>query len=87
MKVITSASALEILGADYRFETHLGYIGKKAENQTLNGDLVVIGGGDPVLGSEYFQDHYFNLHFLEVWARKIKDAGISKIEGNLILDG
>lgn len=87
MKVITSASALEILGAEYRFETHLGYIGKMAENQTLKGDLVVIGGGDPVLGSEYFQDHYFNLHFLEVWASKIKDAGISKIEGNLILDG
>ncbi|NQU51815.1 MAG: D-alanyl-D-alanine carboxypeptidase/D-alanyl-D-alanine-endopeptidase [Bacteroidetes bacterium] len=85
MKLITSATALELLGADYRFETKLGYIGETEKNNTLNGDLVVIGGGDPTLGSEHFKEHYFN--FFENWARKIKNAGIERIDGDLILDG
>lgn len=85
MKLITSATALEILGAEYRFKTKLGYIGETEKNNTLKGDLILIGGGDPTLGSEYFTDHYSD--FLENWARKIKSAGISKIEGDLVLDG
>lgn len=86
LKIITSAAALEILGADYRFSTKVGYTGM-IKNQTLTGDVVVVGGGDPALGSEYFQHEYFNPHFLDVWARKLKAAGISKVEGNLVLDG
>ncbi len=86
LKLVTSASALEILGPEYRFETILGYSGKII-NGTLHGDLIVIGGGDPALGSEYFKDHYFAPHFLETWALQIKAAGIKRIQGNLILDG
>ncbi len=86
MKVITSAAALEILGADYRFKTIIGYSGD-IENGVLKGDLIVAGSGDPALGSEYFQNHYFRPHFLETWARQIKSAGIERIEGNLIMDG
>lgn len=85
LKVVTSAAALEILGADYRFQTRLGYSGK-IENGTLKGDLIIIGGGDPALGSEYFKDHYFAPHFLEAWAKKIKTAGINRVEGNLVLN-
>ncbi len=64
LKVVTSAAALEILGPDYRFATRIGYTGK-IENSVLKGDLIVWGGGDPSLGSEYFINHYFNPHFLE----------------------
>ncbi|MCF6357399.1 MAG: D-alanyl-D-alanine carboxypeptidase/D-alanyl-D-alanine-endopeptidase [Draconibacterium sp.] len=87
MKLITSATALELLGADFRFETKIGYIGETEKNNSLNGDLVIIGGADPVLGSEHFKEHYFNNHFLKVWAQQIKSAGIGKVEGDLILDG
>ncbi len=85
LKLVTSAAALEILGADYRFETRLGYTGV-IRNGILTGDLVVIGGGDPALGSEYFPNHYFAPHFLDSWAKNIREAGIRKIEGRLILD-
>lgn len=85
MKVVTSATALEILGPDYRFRTRLGYSGK-IENGVLKGDLIVIGGGDPALGSEYFTNHYFTPHFLETWAQKVREAGIKWVEGRLILD-
>ena len=85
MKVVTSATALKILGPDYRFQTRLGYSGK-IENGVLKGDLIIIGGGDPALGSEYFTNHYFAPHFLETWAQKVREAGIKRVEGRLILD-
>jgi len=85
MKLITSASAFELLGADYRFKTQITYRGKIHKNSDLDGDLILIGGADPALGSEYFQDYY--LDFLKNWAKKIKALGIEKITGNLILDG
>lgn len=87
MKLITSATALELLGADYRFETKIGYIGETEKNNSLKGNLVIIGSADPVLGSEHFWEYYFNEHFLKVWAQKIKSAGISNVEGDLVLDG
>ncbi len=84
MKLLTSATAFEMLGLDYRFETKIGYRGKLEKEGILNGDLVVIGGADPALGSEYFQDYYID--FLQNWARSIKNAGITKVNGNLVLD-
>ncbi|MBN2635665.1 MAG: D-alanyl-D-alanine carboxypeptidase/D-alanyl-D-alanine-endopeptidase [Prolixibacteraceae bacterium] len=85
MKLITSATAFELLGEDYRFKTTIGYTGKLKDSKLI-GDLVVISGGDPALGSEYFEDHYFNPHFMDVWATKIKAAGINQINGNLVFD-
>ncbi|MDD4225527.1 MAG: D-alanyl-D-alanine carboxypeptidase/D-alanyl-D-alanine-endopeptidase [Mariniphaga sp.] len=86
MKLVTSAVALEMLGAEYRFLTRLGYSGKIVRG-VLSGDLLIIGGGDPALGSEYFNDPYFVPHFLETWAKQIKALGINRVEGNLVLDG
>jgi serine-type D-Ala-D-Ala carboxypeptidase/endopeptidase (penicillin-binding protein 4) len=84
MKLITIATAFEILGADYRFQTMIGFTGEISRDKVLKGDLVLTGGADPALGSEYFQDHYH--HFLQHWAQQIKNAGIDKIDGNLVLD-
>ena len=85
LKLIATAAAFEMLGPSYHFQTRFGYTGK-IDNGALKGDLVVIGGGDPALGSEYFMENYFNPHFLEVWAQRIKASGISRVEGNLIVD-
>ncbi len=87
MKLVTSAAALGLLGKDYRFETKIGYTGKLEKNNLLKGNIVVVGGADPVLGSHYFRDFYFDTDFLEVWARKIKDLRIERVDGDLILDG
>ncbi len=87
LKIITSATALEILGPDYCFKTHVGYTGKIADNNELNGDLVIIGGGDPTLGSVYFRNSALNDSFIQVWVNKIKASGVKKITGNIIMDG
>lgn len=84
MKLITTAAVLRILGTDYQFSTGIGYAGHINEKGILHGDIVLKGGADPALGSEYFQSHYFD--FLRKWARSIKEAGIKKVEGNLVFD-
>ncbi len=53
MKLLTSACALETLGPDYRFETIIGYTGKIDSAGTLNGDLIIIGEGDPTPATRY----------------------------------
>lgn len=85
MKLVTSAAALEILGAGYRFITKIGYTGK-IKDGSLTGDIIVVGGGDPTLGSEYFNNVYGNPDFMGAWVQKIKDAGIKNVKGDLILD-
>ena len=86
LKLVSSAAALEILGSGYRFKTQIGYVGELTENKELNGDVVIIGGGDPTLGSVYFSNIESNYNFINSWVLKIKAFGISKINGNIVLD-
>ena len=48
LKLFTAASALHVLGPDYRFETTVG-AGQPWAGDTLPGDLYLIGSGDPDL--------------------------------------
>ncbi|MDD4488985.1 MAG: D-alanyl-D-alanine carboxypeptidase/D-alanyl-D-alanine-endopeptidase [Paludibacter sp.] len=82
MKVVTTATALEIFGSDYRYETLLAYDGKIDATGTLNGNLFIIGSGDPTLGSSKLGDP----HFLSKWVEAIKAAGITRINGSIIPD-
>lgn len=85
MKLFTSAAALELLGPDYRFRTVIGYTGNlEKKSGTLNGNIVIIGGGDPALGSEYFSDHYKG--FFGNWVNEIKNLGIKSVTGRVITD-
>lgn len=85
-KLITTATALEYLGSEFKFETDLeytGYIDK--QTQILNGNLIIKGGGDPTLGSKYFAVTSTHL-FLDVWAESISKLGIKYINGSIIGD-
>ena len=46
LKTVATATALEILGEDYRYPTTLEYDGI-LENGTLEGNLYIKGSGDP----------------------------------------
>lgn len=82
LKVITTATALELFGPDFRYETKLAYDGSIDADGVLNGNLYIIGSGDPTLGSTKLGDAYF----LNKWTRAIVNAGIKKINGTIIAD-
>ncbi|MGE0019612.1 MAG: D-alanyl-D-alanine carboxypeptidase/D-alanyl-D-alanine-endopeptidase [Draconibacterium sp.] len=87
LKIITTATALEMLGADFRFETKTGFTGAIDETGTLNGNLVIVSGGDPTLGSAWFNTNECRNWFLKDWVEHIKLSGIKEINGNVVLDG
>ena len=86
LKLLTTATALEVLGSDYRFETTIEYSGTiDSLSKTLNGDVYIIGGGDPSLGSEYFEQTK-NHQFLNNWLTALKEIGVENINGRIIAD-
>lgn len=88
LKIVTTATALSILGSDFKFQTLLQYDGSlDSFSGILKGNLYIIGGGDPTLGSEYFKDKKDSLTIVEKWAAIIKAHGIKKIDGAIIGDG
>lgn len=79
LKIVTSAAALEMLGADYRFKTQIGYTGELTENNELKGDVVIIGGGDPTLGSMYFNNSVSAYNFINIWVQKLRLSESDKL--------
>ena len=75
IKLLTTYSALVDLGFDYRWETKFFYTGS-IKNGILKGDLYVKASGDPTLATKHIYD----------MASQVRDAGISKINGNIIID-
>jgi len=55
-KLVTEGTALALLGQDYRFHTRVYYTGKITEDGTLEGDLVLVGSGDPNLSGRVLPD-------------------------------
>ncbi len=81
MKVVTTRYAIEMLKLDFRFQTHFGYTGAIDSSGVLQGNLIVQGGGDPTLGSKYFQSQTC----VERWFKAIKEHGIRAVNGKLIM--
>lgn len=87
LKIVTTATALSVLGKDFRFETKLQYDGiLDTTTGTLKGNLYITGGGDPTLESAYFKDKDDTLSTTDKWANYLKQKGIKKIEGAIIGD-
>lgn len=85
LKVLTTSAALGILGNTFRYETKIAYSGTldKATG-VLNGDLVILGSGDPTLQSEYFLRD--SVPITDTWAKILKQKGIREIKGKIIGD-
>ena len=75
MKVLTTAAGLDILGPQYRWKTNL-YTNGSIEQESLNGDLIFQGFGDPKLVPEHMSQ----------LVDEIRQLGIKNIQGNLIFD-
>jgi len=83
-KIITSVTAFELLGKDYRYKTELGYEGEIIRD-SLQGFIFLRGTGDPTFGSWRYNSTKPEIIF-PVFAAKIKNAGISKLENTFYVD-
>lgn len=70
LKIVTTASALEILGEDYQFKTTL------AVNENDPSQVIVHGYGDPTLGSEYLGDKLFLNNWTTLAKKNLKGANM-----------
>ncbi|MFC2083792.1 D-alanyl-D-alanine carboxypeptidase/D-alanyl-D-alanine-endopeptidase [Bacteroidota bacterium] len=86
LKLFTTAASLEYLGENYRVETKLLYNGEIDKNGVLEGNIFIVGGGDPTLGSDLVKSSMSLDELMEYWIANIRDIGIRKIEGSIISD-
>ena len=80
-KILTAAAALDILGADYRYETTLHFNGEIG-GSVLRGDLILEGSGDPTFASKELRQR----NPMKEWAEKLQSLGVTRIEGRIIGD-
>lgn len=85
MKLISTGAALFALGPEYRFATELAYDGHISDG-TLHGNLYIVGGGDPLIGSKDSIAVELTETFA-LWEKELQRAGIRRIEGHVIGDG
>lgn len=74
-KIVTAAVALDVLGPSYRWETSLAADGAISDG-VLDGDLWIVGGGDPWLTREAVAS----------WPGLLRQAGVRRITGDVIGD-
>jgi D-alanyl-D-alanine carboxypeptidase/D-alanyl-D-alanine-endopeptidase (penicillin-binding protein 4) len=80
MKIVTLAAAAEKLGWDYSYETRMAASGSIAGG-TLDGDLIVVGSGDPSL-----MEGESSARLFAGWAAALKQRGIQRITGRIVGD-
>lgn len=75
IKLLTTLAALDSLGPAHTFKTRVYTTGER-EGDTLRGDLIIQGGGDPSLTLERFW----------LLLREVRARGIRRIEGDVLID-
>ncbi|MGD9786831.1 MAG: D-alanyl-D-alanine carboxypeptidase/D-alanyl-D-alanine-endopeptidase [Sulfuricellaceae bacterium] len=75
MKLVTTYAGLELLGPAYTWKTEV-YRDGELDGDTLKGNLVIKGGGDPHLTQEDFW----------LLLRRLRQQGLRHIRGDLVLD-
>lgn len=85
IKLVTTGTALHYLSPEARFRTELGYTGE-IKDGVLEGDVYIIGHGDPTLGT---RDSIATDNGALFWRWKslLKEAGINAIHGRIVGDG
>lgn len=83
-KLLTTETALNLLGPDFRWVTQLEYSGEIDEKGTLNGNLYIVGSGDPILGTGKAGSSKYG-DIVNLYIDAIKEKGIQKIAGDLII--
>ncbi len=90
-KLLVAATALEVLGEGYRYTTSVT-AATPPVGGAVNGDLYLVGGGDPVLSSDWYPVSNLERYpvtsatRLEALADAVVAAGITSVSGNVVGD-
>ena len=91
-KLFTTAAALALIGADYRFRTTVETNGSLDKHGRLSGDLTLIGRGDPNLSGRELpydlrtQRNDHPIKVLEDLADSLVIKGVKYVDGDLVAD-
>ena len=80
-KILVTAEAMSMLGSDYRFRTETWATGS-ASSSFLDGDLVLVGSGDPSLSDRYLES---GIAALEALADSLRAAGLAYVAGSTLV--
>ncbi|WP_284464374.1 D-alanyl-D-alanine carboxypeptidase/D-alanyl-D-alanine-endopeptidase [Chryseobacterium sp.] len=83
-KLLTTETALNLLGENYRWMTQLEYSGTVDENGVLNGNLYVVGSGDPSLGTNKAGAGSYR-DIISDFISGVSREGIKKVNGDIII--
>lgn len=83
-KIITAATAFELVGKEYRYKTEFKYKGE-IDKDTLKGDLFIHASGDPTFGSWRYESTKDSVIMLKI-RNAIKQSGIRFATGKLLLN-
>ena len=85
LKLVTTGLAIHRLGPDFKYVTRIAYNGA-IKDGVLDGDLYIIGGGDPTIASK---DSIAipRTKLFSQWKSFLDKAGIRSVTGHVIGDG
>jgi serine-type D-Ala-D-Ala carboxypeptidase/endopeptidase (penicillin-binding protein 4) len=84
MKLFTTAAAIDLLKPTFEVTTAVYTRGEIDPSGTLDGDVKVVGRGDPTIGGRFHDGQATAV--LQEWATDLKRAGIKTIRGNLVFE-
>jgi D-alanyl-D-alanine carboxypeptidase/D-alanyl-D-alanine-endopeptidase (penicillin-binding protein 4) len=91
-KLFTTAAALALIGPDYKFRTTVETAGTLDRFGRLNGDLVLVGHGDPNLSGRELpydlktQRNDDPIQALEALADALVQKGVKFVDGDIVAD-
>ena len=91
-KLFTTAAALALIGPDYKFRTTVETTGTLDRYGRLNGDLVLVGHGDPNLSGRELpydlrtQRNDDPIQALEALADALVQKGVKYVDGDIVAD-
>lgn len=92
VKIIVAAVALDVLGPDFTYATTVAAASAPVDG-VISGDLVLVGGGDPLLSSAWYPTSnlerrpVFNETSVEVLVDQLSAAGVTAVTGSVLGDG
>ena len=84
MKLLTTAAALVYLGSDFVYETEIFSRGPLTSEGKLQGDIIILGSGDPNISGRFYHGKITAVPTL--WAKRVEGRGIKVITGDIIAD-